>query len=166
MKELKAISVLILLVISVLIIEIKSNENSLKVGDISFVSMNSSDNDGFSISTSVNLLPRTKIHFTDSEWNGNYFGFDESDILWETGNDTINANSVIKFTNINSLPLVSIGNMYGTMRISKKKDAIFAYIGNERMPVKILGACANDKLGFGTLINTNLTNGTTAIVFK
>jgi hypothetical protein len=56
--------------------------------------------------------------------------------------------------------------MYGTMRISKKKDAIFAYIGNERMPVKILAACANDKLGFGTLINTNLTNGTTAIVFK
>ncbi|MFT5666092.1 MAG: hypothetical protein ACI9DK_000270, partial [Vicingaceae bacterium] len=126
MKVLKAISVLTLLVISVLIIEITSNENSLKVGDISFVSMNSSDNDGFSISTSVNLLPRTKIHFTDSEWNGNYFGFDESDILWETGNDTINANSVIKFTNINSLPLVSIGNMYGTMRISKKKDAIFA----------------------------------------
>ncbi len=166
MKVLKAISVLTLLVISVLIIEINSNENSLKVGDISFVSMNSSDNDGFSISTSVNLLPRTKIHFTDSEWNGNYFGFDESDILWETGNDTINANSVIKFTNINSLPLVSIGNMYGTMRISKKKDAIFAYIGNERMPVKILAACANDKLGFGTLINTNLTNGTTAIVFK
>jgi hypothetical protein len=165
-KELKAISVLTLLIISVSVIEIKSNENSLKVGDISFVSMNSSDNDGFSISTSVNLLPRTKIHFTDSEWNGNHFGFDESDILWETGNDTINANSIIKFTNINSLPLVSIGNIYGSMRISKKKDAIFAYIGNDRMPMKILAACANDKLGFGTLINTNLTKGTTAIVFK
>jgi hypothetical protein len=52
------------------------------------------------------------------------------------------------------------------MRISKKKDAIFAYIGNDRMPMKILAACANDKLGFGTLINTNLTKGTTAIVFK
>ncbi|MFB1021130.1 MAG: hypothetical protein QMC40_00005, partial [Vicingaceae bacterium] len=64
------------------------------------------------------------------------------------------------------LPLVSIGNIYGSMRISKKKDAIFAYIGNDRMPTKILAACANDKLGFGTLINTNLTKGSTAIVFK
>jgi hypothetical protein len=165
-KEFKVILVLALLIMSLLILEIKRNESSLKVGDISFKSMKSANSDGFSIITSVNLLPGTKIYFTDSEWNGNHFGSDESNVLWETGNDTISANSVINFINLNNIPFVSIGNVYGSMRISKKKDAIFAYTGYERMPIKILAACANDELGFGTLINTNLTKGTTAIIFK
>ena len=128
--------------------------------------MKSENSDGFSIITSVNILPRTKIHFTDSEWNGNHFGFDESNILWETGNDTISAKSIIKFINLNAIPSVSIGNVYGSMEISKKKDAVFAYTGDERMPIKILAACANNELGFGTLLNTNLTKGTTARIFK
>ncbi|CAM4288873.1 hypothetical protein [Zobellia nedashkovskayae] len=166
MKELKIISVLAVLVLSLVVIEMKSNAHSLKVGDISFTSMKSTTSDGFSITTAVKLPPRTKIRFTDSEWNGNHFGFDESDILWETGNDTINANSEIKFTNLNSTPSVSIGSVYGSMRISKKEDAIFAYTGNERTPMKILAACANDEFGFGTLINTSLTKGTTALLFQ
>ncbi len=165
MKELKVLSVLPLLLISLIVMEKKSNGNSLQVGDISFISMKSSNNDSFSIITSVNLQPGTKIHFTDSEWNGNHFGFDESNILWKTGNHIIKANSIIKFTNLNSTPFVSIGSLYGYMRISKKKDAIFAYIGNERMPIKILAACANDELGFGTLVNTGLIKDITAIMF-
>ncbi|MFD2914865.1 hypothetical protein [Psychroserpens luteus] len=166
MKEHKVVFVLVLLITSLLVVEIKSNDNYLKIGDISFTSMKSANSDGFSIITSVNLLPGTKIRFTDSEWNGNHFGFDESDILWEIENDTIKANSVIKFTNLNSIPLVSSGKVYGSMRISKNNEAIFAYTGNERMPIKILSACANDEMGFGTLINTKLTKGTTAIIFQ
>ena len=166
MKELKVLFVLALLILSLLALKIKSNERSLKVGSISFKSMKSENSDGFSIITSVNILPRTKIHFTDSEWNGNHFGFDESNILWETGNDTISAKSIIKFINLNAIPSVSIGNVYGSMEISKKKDAVFAYTGDERMPIKILAACANNELGFGTLLNTNLTKGTTARIFK
>lgn len=166
MKKLKVILALTLLTLSLLIIKPKNNQKSLMPGDISFISMQSHNNDGFVIITSVSLPPNTKIHFTDSEWNGNHFGFDESDIIWKTGNDTIQANTIIKFMNLNSNPTVSTGNIYGSMKISEKQDAIFAYTGNARMPIKIIAACANNDLSFGTLINTNLTKGSTAILFQ
>ena len=145
---------------------LSKNSVVLKTEDISFVSLKTSNTDGFEIKTFVNLPPKIIIHFTDSEWNGNRFGPDESNIIWETGNDTIKAKSVITFTNLNTIPSVSIGNIYGSMRISKEKDAVFAYIGSERLPVKILAACANDQAGFGTLVNTHLTKDITAILFQ
>lgn len=155
-----------LLGLSVLIIDYNGTGNSLKTGDISFSSMKGADTDGFTIKTLVNLPPKTEIRFTDSEWNGNHFGFDEHDILWKTGNNVILANSIIIFSDLNATPSVSMGTIYGSMKISKKKDAIFAYIGSKRMPLRILAACSNDELGFGTLLNTRLIRDRTALVFK
>ncbi len=165
MKEIKFISALISLVILCLILKLKNNDVALKTGDISFTSFKSDNNDSFSIITFVDLPSRTKIHFTDSEWDGNHFGFDENDLLWKTGNINIPAGSIISFTNLNSNPFVTNGTVSGTMNLSKNGDAIFAYLGNTRMPVKFLAAVANDELSYGTLLNTNLVNGKTAITF-
>ncbi|WP_339709346.1 hypothetical protein [uncultured Kriegella sp.] len=112
------------------------------------------------------MPPKTQIHFTDSEWNGNRFGFDENDIIWKTGTEIINAGSIINFTNLDSNTIVTNGTVFGAMKLSRKHDAIFAYLGNKRMPIKFLAAIANNKLGFGTLTNTGLVNGKTAITFQ
>lgn len=165
MKELKIISTLTLLVIILLVNQSQKKEIALKTGDISFISLKSTNNSGFSIITFVNLPPKTKIHFTDSEWNGNHFGSDENDILWKTGKNAIQAGSIINFTNLDSNPSVTYGVLFGSMKISKKNDAIFAYLGYEKMPIKFLAAVANDELGYGTLINTNLVDGKTAITY-
>lgn len=165
MKEVKLVAALVLFLIFVLFIESHSNSIALKAGDISFTSFKSKNKDGFSIVTFIDLPPRTIIHFTDSEWNGNRFGFDESDIQWKTGNDVIPAKSIINFTNLNSTPTVTAGSIYGSMNLSSKGDAIFAYLGTTRMPVTFLAAVANNELSYGTLENTNLFNGKTAITY-
>mgnify|MGYP001821977854 CR=1 FL=1 len=148
------------------VINLKRNDVLLKTGCISFISMKSTNNDGFAIRTNVNISPKTKIRFTDTEWNGNHFGFDENDIMWITGDKIIHAGSIISFTNLNSTASVSVGTISGSMRLSKENDAIFAYLGNKRMPNIFLAAIANNELGFGTLINTGLFNGETAITFQ
>ena len=141
---------------------VKRNDVLLKTGCISFISMTSIINDGFTIITNVSISPRTKIRFTDSEWNGNHFGFDENDIMWITGDKIIPSGTVINFANLNTAASVSIGTLSGSMRLSKRNDAIFAYLGNKRMPNIFLAAIANNELGYGTLINTGLINGKTA----
>lgn len=138
----------------------------LKTGDISFISMNTSNNDGFTIVTHVNIQPKTIIRFTDSEWNGNHFGIDENDISWNTGKDTIQAGSVIKFTNVSHSPSATNGTIKGKLRISKKSEAIFAYIGTSRMPVRFLAAIANNSEAYGTLINTGLVDGCSTITIS
>lgn len=128
--------------------------------------MKSTSHNGFAIRTYVNIPPKTKIRFTDSEWNGNRFGFDENDIIWKTGAEIIRAGSIVNFTNLDSNASVTDGTVFGSMKLSKKNDAIFAYLGDKRMPIKFLAAIANNELGFGTLMNTGLINGKTAITFE
>lgn len=149
-----------------LIINQKRNDIKLQTGCISFISLNSTKNDGFEIITNVDIPPKTKVHFTDSEWNGNHFGFDENDITWFTGEKIIKAKSLIRFTNLNSNASVSVGTLKGSMKISKKEDAIFAYLGDKRMPDIFLAAIANIELGYGTLMNTGLIDGETAIIYR
>ncbi len=150
----------------VLILELDNGEATLRTGDISFISFKSTNEDGFAIITFVDLPPGTKIRFIDSEWNGNHFGFDENDVLWQTGDKLIEAGSVISFMDLNSeQSSVDHGKILGTMNLSSKKEAIFAYVGDERMPTKFLAACANNSIGYKTLINTDLVEGQTAITY-
>jgi hypothetical protein len=161
MKGVIIFTIMILMVFFASISGIKKHAK-LSPGAISFISLDS-HNEGFAIVTNQQLPPKTTIHFTDSEWNGNRFGEDESDIVWVTGIDTIIPGTKIEFRNLDSVPLASIGTVQNTLRLSKKEEAIFAYIGTTRMPVKFLAAAANDESGYGTLINTGLHLGTTAI---
>lgn len=141
------------------------NESTLKAGDIVFISLKTQNNDGFSILTNVSLPPNTIIRFTDSEWNGDYFHYGEGDLIWYSGDKITEAGSTITFTHVNKEPSVSIGKLSGSMAISKEEDAVFAYIGNYRMPTSIISAAANVEEGFGTLIKTNLELGYTAFIF-
>lgn len=166
MKELKIIFAGILLIVLTSVITLRKNDFSLKTGCISFISIKSKKNDGFAIRTNVDITPGTKIRFTDSEWNGNHFGIDENDITWITGNKIIPVGTIIDFTNLNDKASVSYGTILGSMRLSKKSDAVFAYLGDKRMPTIFLAATANNKLGYGTLINTGLIDGETAITFQ
>ncbi len=157
----------------IILIFLSENSTKLNSGDIAFIGFNAS-NDSFEIITFINIPPKTTIHFTDSEWNGNRFGADENDLVWETGEEIISKGSIIKFTSLGSNPIVSSGTLKNTLRISKKEEAIFAYVGSTKMPTKFLAAMANDKLGYGTLLNTGLDNksvltfpkGTTYATYK
>ena len=148
------------------LIKLSKTDTLLRSGCISFISMESTKNDGFVIRTNVDISPNSKIRFTDSEWNGNHFGFDENDITWINGTKIIPAGTVIHFTNLNAKAAVSRGTIMGSMSLSQEKDAIFAYIGDQRMPTKFLAAMANNELGYGTLLNTGLVKGQTAITFQ
>ncbi len=134
----------------------------LKPADFSFVSMDTK-NEGFEILTSVIILPNTEIRFCDSEWNGNHFGADESDLVWNTGEETILPGSLIQFTQLHNTPKVSYGSISNTIRISKEKDAIFAYQGNPRLPKVFIAAIANHESAYGTLINTGLAESFSAL---
>ena len=131
----------------------------MKTGDIHFLSMDTTDGDGFSIIAFVDIAPGTTIRFTDSEWNGSRFGADENDISWYSGADTIPAGSIIKFVDVAIAPMASHGTINGKLRLSDKSEALFAYFGSPRMPTMFLAAIANDNKAFGTLINTGLDDG-------
>ncbi len=68
--------------------------------------------------------------------------------------------------NLNSKASVPYGRITGSMRLSKENEAIFAYLGDKRMPIIFLAAIANNELDYGTLINTGLIDGKTAITLK
>ncbi len=163
MKGLIVTIVFVFAVLLLFVMHLKRNDTLLKPGSISFISMKSGESDGFAIRTNVNISPRTRIRFTDSEWNGNHFGFDENDMLWISGDTLIKAESVINFSNLNANATVSYGTILGSMQLSKKSEAIFAYMGGERMPTVFLAAIANNEFGYGTILNTGLINGETAI---
>lgn len=131
------------------------SKSNLKVGAISFISMNGS-NESFEIITNSTIFPHTEIHFTDSEWNGTQFGADESNIVWNSGEDTIKVAEIITFSELDINPTVSVGSLQNTLRISKKKDAIFAYQGTTRLPSHFIAVISNHNEAYGTLINTGL----------
>lgn len=147
----------ILMFLSILVVGIVQEKKAahIKTGTLSFIDFDA-ENEGFEILTHIDILPNTTLHFTDSEWNGNRFGTDESNLIWNSGKKTITAGSYIEFTTLGSNPKVSFGSLQGTMRLSKKGEAIFAYQGAERLPQTFIAAIANHKEAFGTLINTGL----------
>ncbi|WP_136467215.1 hypothetical protein [Flagellimonas onchidii] len=140
-------------------------KQELHPGDITFTFFDA-DNDAFGIVAHVDIPSNTIVHFTDSEWNGNRFGFDENNLSWNTGGNKITAGTHINFTKLDTLPSVNIGFLKNKMKISKKEDAIFAYSGHTRMPSVFLAAAANSVNAYGTLINTGLQQGTSALLFS
>ena len=164
MKNTVIISILLLSILALTIIS-NQEKKSLNLGEILFVQFNAKENGSFAILTKVAVLPNTIIQFTDSKWNGNHFGFKESNMTWNSGRDTINAGEVVRFYNLKKSASVSHGSIKGTMNLSSRKDAIFAYSGYERMPQEFLAAAANDRSAYGTLINTQLEENKTAVTF-
>lgn len=165
MKDLKIIAILLILLALSLLIKQKQ-ANNLKAGDIAFIGFNASQNDGFSIITLANIKPNSTIYFTDSEWNGTRFGADESNMSWNSGNTLITKGTIIIFDNISKHPKVNLGTVKNTMKLSKNGDALFAYLGSApKLPSKFLAAVATNSSSYGTLANTGLIEGFTAITY-
>lgn len=138
-----------------------------QAGDIAFVGFNADANDDLAIVTFQDILPNTTIIFCDSEWNGSSFGTDEGDFTWDSGATTIPAGTIITFNAISSALTPSVGSITvnNAGGISSSSEAIFAFLGTPPRTVStMLAAIANDSGAFGTLDNSGLTLGTTAIV--
>ncbi|WP_299681180.1 hypothetical protein [uncultured Dokdonia sp.] len=120
--------------------------------------------DAFTIRTTSIILPNTYIYFTDTEWNGTYFGIDEHTMIWNSGEDSIPAGSIIYFKSFTSHTITSIGSTQGILKIASKKEAIFAYQGTLRMPTHFIAGIAFNPSDYGTLENTGLIIDSTAFV--
>ena len=165
MKDLKLIIPVIVLLLFTILIENKINTN-LQTGDFAFISFKAIQNEGFSIITFKEIKPNSTFYFTDSEWNGNRFGKDESTLIWNTGNHTINSGTKINFNNIDTNATASIGEVKNTLKLSKDNEALFAYIGSApKVPNVFIAAVANQTTSYGTLLNTGLIDGKTAITY-
>ena len=165
MKDLKLITILITLLVFSLFLN-KNQNNTLKTGDIAFTGFDASINDGFSFIALVDLKPKSTIYFTDSEWNGTHFGADESNLTWKSGEKTITKGTIVTLKNIKKKPNTNHGTIKNTMKLSKNKEALFAYVGDApKLPSVFLAAVANSKSSYGTLINTGLEEGKTAITY-
>ena len=153
------------LILFIVVCSLELTKKELATGDIAFYSFNASDPDGFSIITLVNIAPNSTIYFTDSEWNGNRFKKGENHMIWNSGDDVITAGTVIKFETIKTNPKVSSGKSFNTIGLNQNGDALFAYTGMIQMPEVFLAAVSNNIHEFGTLANTRLDSGSTAITY-
>lgn len=163
MKQFKHLILPLILFAVVCTLELSKKE--LRTGDIAFYSFNASDPDGFSIITLVNISPGSTIYFTDSEWNGNRFNKGENHIIWKTGETSIKAGTIVNFDAIKTDPKVSYGEILNTLALNQTGDALFAYTGSIQMPELFIAAASNNSRQFGTLVNTNLKEGSTAITY-
>ncbi len=135
---------------------------------MAFTALNADGNDDFAMVTFVDIPANTTIYFTDSEWDGSQFGTDENDFSWNSGTATINAGTVISFNAISDISVtVSHGSITGEPGgVSGSSEAIFAFHGTApRVPTTFIAAIANSNSAYGSLDNTGLVDGTTAITY-
>lgn len=156
---------LLLTLVIVLFWQTRYQGTQLKTGDISFIGFNAIENDSFSIVSFVDIAPHSSIRFTDSEWDGTRFDLDENCMTWNSGENWIKAGTVVHFSREGNQALVSVGMVDRPIRLSRNEDAVFAYVGTEYLPNHFLAAMANSESAYGTLENTGLTNGKTALTF-
>lgn len=139
----------------------------LTTGDIAFSAFNADGDDDFAIVTFVDIPANTSIRFTDTEWNGTALVDGEADYEWNTGANLITSGTIITFSNISeNTRTVSIGSIIGKPGgLSGSSEAIFAYLGTERNPITFIAAVANSTTAYGSLTNTGLIDGLTAITY-
>lgn len=152
---------------------------ALVSGDIAFTSFNA-DEDGFSLVPFVNIGANTTVFFSDNEWNGSAIGAGgafnagEGYLQWNSGANVINAGSVVRFNNVDSATL--LGASMGTFSrvsvsgssnwgLANSNETIYAYLGTSAAaPSVFLTAITNGNFSTdGSLVNTGLTQGSTAI---
>lgn len=139
----------------------------LAAGDLAFIGFNADGDDDISFVTFKNIPANTTVYFCDSEWNGSGFGTDEGDFTWNSGNSVIAAGTVISINSLSAGITPSVGNitLNNAGGLSTSGDAMFAFLGTApRTATTLLAAISNSASGFGTLANSGLTLGTSAIV--
>lgn len=166
MATLKLPIVLIIILLFLNAIRHKHQPQNIKQGHLTFLKMNTDSTQGFQILIHDTLPPNTSINFTDSKWNGNHFNIKESNIVWLSGSEPLLPDEKIEFKNLNQNPMVSKGTLKGKMKLSARNEAIFAYLGHNKMPRLFLAVISTDSTAYGTLLNTQLTRNELAILHK
>ncbi|WP_066220518.1 choice-of-anchor I family protein [Formosa haliotis] len=140
----------------------------INTGDMAFIGMNADGDDDFALVTFVDIPANTTIYFADKEWTGTEFNSGEAAYAWISGNEKINAGSIITFNTISEIPSVNYGIIDGEPGgLSSGSEAIFAYLGTDvNTPTTFIAAVANAIGAFGDLTNTGLTEGLTAITYS
>jgi len=136
-------------------------------GDIAFVGFNADGDDDVSFVTFKDIPANTNIYFCDSEWSGTAFGTDEGDFTWTSGSAVIPAGTVISINNLSAAIAPSVGtiSLNNAGGLSASGDAMFAFLGTApRTVTTMLAAISNSSAGFGTLTNSGLSAGTTAVL--
>lgn len=153
-----------------------SAQAALNTGDIAFTAFNA-DEDGWALTTFVDIAANTKIYFTDNEYVSGAFNTGESYHSWDTGSSVIAAGTVIRFSKIDTTSLsASVGTLqretvanssnYG---ISATADTIYAYVGTSATaPTSFLAAITNGSYSNadGSLVGTGLVDGITSMKLK
>ncbi len=138
-------------------------------GDLAFIGFNADGDKDFAI-VALADLPNTTIYFTDNEWNGTALTSGEGALAWTTGG-IISAGTVVVFSDVNATVTVSTGSVTepdAGFNPTASNEAIFAFLGtDEASPTTFLAAISNetydDGSTVGSLSNTGLTEGTTAV---
>ncbi|WP_190303291.1 MULTISPECIES: hypothetical protein [Methylomonas] len=139
---------------------------ALTSGDLAFTAFNA-DEDGWAMTTFVDIAADTTIFFSDNEWNGSSFNSGESFHSWHTGNNAISAGTVIRFSNIDQAGRsVSVGTLSGSgsnFGISATSETLYAYLGSDySTPGIFLTAISSE--GDVNIVPTGLSAGVNAVV--
>ncbi|WP_457417690.1 PEP-CTERM sorting domain-containing protein [Roseateles sp. P5_E7] len=146
---------------------------ALGTGDLVFTAFNA-DEDGFAMVAFADIAPNTTVYFGDNEWNGsNAFNTGESYSRWVSGNATIAAGTVIRFS---AVDLTTLSASAGTLSrqtvasssnwgISNSNEVLYAYLGSSATaPTTFLSAITNGSFtADGSIAGTGLTEGLNAI---
>ena len=162
------------LVIAAALMAAGSANAALNAGDIAFTAFNA-DEDGWALTTFVDIAANTKIYFTDNEWTGTAFNTGESFSSWTTGPSIVGAGSVVRFSAIDKATLAaSVGTFVAetvsgssNRGTSTTADTIYAYLGTSATAATtfltaISNAASITSVTDGGLTNTGLVVGTTA----
>jgi len=145
--------------------------DALSPGDLSFTGFVAEDADAFAIVTYVIIPSNSVIYFSDNELDGsgNFVDFGEGILIWNTGASAIDAGTVVTFSDVHTgTATASAGSLVrlNAFDLSGAADAIICYQGgNPYFPVRFIAGIANASEGssYGSLANTGLTAGSTAL---
>lgn len=144
---------------------------SLAPGDLIFTAYNADGDDGLAFVTFVDLEANTTVYFTDNEWTvpDNQFNDGESFLTWVSGDTILPAGTVVALTGLSADSVQSTAGSVsaGSLNLNASNEGLFAYLGTApEAPTLFLSAVTNGSqaTSFGTLDNTGLVAGATAIV--
>ena len=139
-------------------------------GDLAFTGYDADGNDNFAIVTFVDIPANTTIYFADKGWTGSAFATTEGTLTWNSGETAISAGTVIGFYNVSTFTSSSAtsGSIKATnLALGASGEGLWMYLGDSpTAPTRFLAAIgtAAPATAFGTLDNTGLVVGSTAII--
>ena len=149
-----------------------TEQTQFKAGDLAFVAyrMNAlTTDDEFAILTFVDILPGTRIQFTDAKFTTNSPAQCSGGLTWTAPAAGVASGSVISIKN--DLPSANIGSLTGAkFGLSSSGDQVIVYTGTNASPKHITALSSNQWLtanticsGSTSMLPSSLTNATNAI---